>query len=62
MDTSAEIAALFDAHGGKEEAGLFAELRAEGHALDVVRGRRRITAASRWAWGRIRKVPQDRSS
>jgi hypothetical protein len=38
LDTCAEIAALFDAHGGKEEAGLFAELRAEGLAVDVVRG------------------------
>lgn len=38
VDTCAEIAALFDAHGSKEEAGLFAELRAEGLATEVVRG------------------------
>ena len=38
VDTFAEIAALFDRHGGKEEAGLFAELRAEDLAVDVVQG------------------------
>ena len=38
VGTCGEIAALFDAHGSKEEAGLFAELVAEGLATDVVRG------------------------
>ena len=31
-----EIAALFDAHGAKEEEGLFSELRAEGEAQAAV--------------------------
>ena len=35
--TCGEIAALFDRHAGKEEAGVFAELSAEGLAADVVR-------------------------
>lgn len=34
--TSARIAALFDAHGEEEETGLFAELKAQGLALDAV--------------------------
>lgn len=34
----AEIAALFDRHGAKEEAGLFAEWRAGGLAPEAVQG------------------------